>query len=187
METIMQQLGTHIQQIRKLRKMSLTELAKSSGIQIATLSRIENGKMTGTLGSHINIAKALGVDITELYQGLQDNAPSPIKAEETLEAISAVNDKVSLEILARQASSKKMLPVLIKIEGKGSTAQERRESLSERFLFVLEGTVVVKVKDQAIRLEKNSSLYFNASMPHMIENPNNGAAKVLSVMTPVSL
>ena len=183
----MQQLGTHIQQIRKIRKMSLTELAQSSGVQIATLSRIENGKMTGTLGSHMNIAKALGVDITEIYQGLQENAPAPIKAEETLEAISSVNDKVSFEILARQASSKKMLPVLIKIEGKGSTAQERRESLSERFVFVLEGVVNVKVKDQSIRLEKNSSLYFNASMPHMIENPNNASAKVLSIMTPVSL
>lgn len=183
----MQQLGTHIQQIRKVRKMSLTELAKSSNVQIATLSRIENSKMTGTLASHMNIARALGVDITELYQGLQENAPTPIKAEETLEAISAVNDKVSFEILARQASSKKMLPVLIKIEGKGSTSQERKESLSERFLFVLEGTVLVKVKDQAIRLEKNSSLYFNASMPHTIENPNSSAAKIISVMTPVSL
>ena len=91
----MQQLGTHIQQIRKIRKMSLTELAQSSGVQIATLSRIENGKMTGTLGSHMNIAKALGVDITEIYQGLQENAPAPIKAEETLEAISSVNDKSS--------------------------------------------------------------------------------------------
>lgn len=183
----MQQLGTHIQEIRKIRRISLTELAKTSGVQIATLSRIENGKMTGTLASHLNIAKALGVDITELYQGLQENAPNPIKANDTLEAISAVNDKVSFEILARQASSKKMLPALIKIEGKGSTAQERKDPLSERFLFVIEGCIIVKVKDQSIRLDKNSSLYFNAAMPHTIENPNNAAAKVLSILTPPSL
>ena len=183
----MHQFGARIKELRKIRRISLTELAKTSGVQIATLSRMENGKMTGTLASHMNIAKALGVDITELYQGLQENAPSPIKAQEALEAISSVNDKVSLEILVRQASSKKMLPTLIKIDGKGSTSQERREALSERFLFVLDGTVIVKVKDQAIRLEKNSSLYFNASMSHIIENPNSAAAKVLSVMTPVSL
>ena len=183
----MQQLGSHIQEIRKLRRISLTELAKTSGVQIATLSRIENGKMTGTLESHLNIAKAMGVDIAELYQGLKETVPSPIKPTDTLEAISAVNDKVSCEILARQASSKKMLPVIIKIEGKGATSQEQREALSERFVFVLEGTVIVKVKDQAIRLDKNSSLYFNASMPHTIENPNAAAAKLLSVITPVSL
>jgi transcriptional regulator with XRE-family HTH domain len=183
----MQQLGVHIQEIRKLRRISLTELARNSGVQIATLSRIENDKMTGTLESHLNIAKALGIDITELYQGLKESAPSPIKATDKLEPVSALNDKVSCEILARQASSKKMLPAMIKIEGKGATAQEQREALSERFLFVLEGTVVVKVKDQAIRLEKNSSLYFNASMPHTIENPNAAAAKLLSVITPVSL
>ncbi|MBF0331069.1 MAG: helix-turn-helix transcriptional regulator [Candidatus Omnitrophica bacterium] len=183
----MQQLGVHIQTIRKLRRMSLSELAKTSGVQIATLSRIENGKMTGTLASHLNIAKAMGIDIAELYQGLQEDAPDPIKADETLEAVSTINEKVSCEILTRQASSKKMLPAIIKIEGKGSTSQERREPASERFIFVLEGVVVVKVKDQAVRLEKNTSLYFNASLPHMIENPNASTAKFLSVITPVSL
>ncbi len=183
----MQQLGSHIQAIRKLRRMSLSELAKTSGVQIATLSRIENGKMTGTLSSHLSIAKAMGIDITELYQGLAENAPDPIKAEEALEVISAVNEKVSCEILTRQASSKKMLPAIIKIEGKGSTSQERREPASERFVFILEGVIIIKIKDQSIRLEKNTSLYFNASMPHTIENPHASTAKFLSVITPVSL
>ncbi len=183
----MQQLGTHIQEIRKLRRISLTELAKTSGVQIATLSRIENGKMAGTLASHLSIAKALGVDIPELYQGLREKTPDPIKANSPLESISTTNDKVSCEILVRQASTRKMLPTILKIDGKGTTSQEQREALSERFVFVLEGTVIVKVKDQAIKLEKNSSLYFNASMPHVIENPNNQTAKLLSILTPVSL
>ncbi len=183
----MQELGQHIKQLRKIRRISLTDLAKDSGVQIATLSRIENGKMTGTLGSHLNIAKALGVDITELYQGLKEKTPAPIKAEDTLEAVSSVNEKDSCEILSRQPSTKKMLPSLIKINGKGSLFQEEPNSLSEKFIFVLEGVVLIKVKDQAIRLEKNASLYFNASLPHTIENPNSTTAKILSVVTPVSL
>ncbi|MFH0754317.1 MAG: cupin domain-containing protein [Candidatus Omnitrophota bacterium] len=183
----MQDFGSHIQSLRKSQRLSLSELAKNSDVQIATLSRIENGKMTGTLSSHMRIAKALGIDITELYQGLQETAPDPIKSEETLETASIVNDKVSCEILTRQVTSKKMLPAIIKIEGKGTTSQERRESASERFLFVLEGSVIVKIKEQTIKLDKNTSLYFNATLPHSIENPNATTARLISVTTPVSI
>ena len=37
---------------------------------MATLSRIENGKMTGTLDSHTNIAAALEISLPVLYKDL---------------------------------------------------------------------------------------------------------------------
>ena len=42
-------IGKRVKELRKARNMSLSELAKLSGVQIATLSRIENLKMIGTL------------------------------------------------------------------------------------------------------------------------------------------
>ena len=42
---IMIRLGKTIKRLRKARKLSLTEIARLSGIQLATLSRIENNKM----------------------------------------------------------------------------------------------------------------------------------------------
>src|SRR6185503_12090764 len=63
----MQGLGERIKNVRKSRKLTLIEVAKSTGIDQATLSRIENGKMTGTLDSHMRIADALGVRLPELY------------------------------------------------------------------------------------------------------------------------
>ena len=184
---MLKEIGAHIRHIRKIKKISLTELSKVSGVQIATLSRIENGKMTGTLESHLKISKALGVSITELYQGLQETVLSPVKAEDSPETLVAANDKVSCEILSRQAASKKMLPVLIKMNGRAATDPQQGEPGAERFIFVLEGTVIVKIKDQAVKLEKNASLYFSASSLHTIENPGAGHARIISVMTPPSL
>src|SRR5882757_9175179 len=63
-------IGSKMLALRKAKRMSLTELSQTSGVQLATLSRIENMKMVGTLESHIQIAKALGVDVTELYKDI---------------------------------------------------------------------------------------------------------------------
>ncbi len=180
-------IGIQIKKIRKLKKISLTTLSQDSGVQIATLSRIENGKMTGTLQSHFMIAKALGLDISELYQGMQENESIPIISEENIEAISAPNEKVSREILSRQATSKRMLPTLIKIEGKGISGIEKFPPGSERFVWILEGSLTAHVKDQSIKLTSHTSLYFNASFPHHFENPYTTTVKFLSVLTPVTL
>ena len=180
-------IGAQIKKIRKLKRISLTALSQNSGVQIATLSRIENGKMTGTLQSHLMIAKALALDISELYQGIQDDESLPVISEDNIEALSATNEKVSREILARQATNKRMLPTLIKIEGKGATNIEKFQPGSERFLWVLEGSLAAHVKDQVIKLTTHTSLYFNASFPHHFENPNAGTVKFLSVLTPVTL
>ena len=63
-------IGTNLKKHRKAKGLTLSALAETSSVQIATLSRIENLKMTGTLESHMKIAKALGVEITELYKGI---------------------------------------------------------------------------------------------------------------------
>ncbi|MBF0386641.1 MAG: helix-turn-helix transcriptional regulator [Candidatus Omnitrophica bacterium] len=180
-------IGLQIKKMRKLKKISLTALSQDSGVQIATLSRIENGKMTGTLQSHFMIAKALGLDISELYQGMQEDDSLPVISEENIEAISAPNEKVSREILARQATNKRMLPSLIKIDGKGATNVEKFQPGSERFIWVLEGSLIAHIKDQHIKLTAHTSLYFNAAFSHHFDNPHNSTAKFISVLTPVTL
>ncbi|NLE64829.1 MAG: helix-turn-helix transcriptional regulator, partial [Elusimicrobia bacterium] len=95
-------IGAQIKKIRKLKKVTLTELSRRSGVQIATLSRMEHGKMEGTVGSHFQIAKALGVDIVNIYQGVQEEEAQPVSSQETLETLSPPNEKVSQEILSRQ-------------------------------------------------------------------------------------
>jgi mannose-6-phosphate isomerase-like protein (cupin superfamily) len=147
---------------------------------------MENGKMTGTLQSHLQIAKALGVDIIELYQGIQEGTETEV-IEERVEVLSAPNERVAVEILSRQPSTKRMLPTLVRIEARASSSTEKDDPGSEKFVFVMEGKVTVHIKEQAISLDKNSSLYFNASLPHSFENAGNTPVKMLVVTTPVKI
>lgn len=181
-------IGKRVKELRKARNMSLSELAKLSGVQIATLSRIENLKMIGTLESHINIAKALGIDITRFYQDITAKQaaakPEPdTKATETF----SYNDKASYEILTSSVLSKKMMPVVLKIEPGGKTNPEENPSGAEKFIFVLEGAVQAHVGEKTYSLSKHNTLYFDASIKHFFVNSGKGVTRVITVVTPVIL
>ena len=180
-------IGKRIQELREAKKLSLTELSKLSGVQLATLSRMENLKMVGTLESHMNIAKALGVDITHLYRGMQDpKSPAPSPQKPTTDVFSH-NDQAYYEILTNNVLSKKMMPVLLKVEPGGKTNREQNEVGAEKFIFVLEGELEVKLAGKSYPLKKNQTFYFDASLEHWFVNAGAVAVKAVCVVTPVVL
>jgi glyoxylate utilization-related uncharacterized protein len=168
--------------------MSLTELAETTGIQIATLSRIEHQKMTGTLGSHIKIAQALGLTITELYESIAlENKSIEVHTEESEAEHFVHNDKSSFEILTTKLLSKKMMPMLLKIAPLGQTTLEEQRAGSEKFIYIVKGNITAHIEGKDFTLNQNDTLYFNASLPHYFINKGKQEARVLCILTPVSL
>ena len=182
-------IGTKVKELRKARKMKLIDLAAQTGIQIATLSRIEHEKMTGTLPSHIKIAEALGIELTDLYQDIvQSNKAEPeAKTGRADTETFTFNEKASYEILTNNVMTKKMMPIIMRIESKGRTSQEHGTPGSERFIFILKGKITAHIGDKTFTLKTNNSLYFDASVQHYFENAGDSEVKFVSVITPVTL
>lgn len=181
-------IGDKLHEIRKNKKITLTELSDKSGVQLATLSRIENKKMTGTLESHIAIAKALDIEVVELYSAvIQDDKKIEVSDTKNNSEIFTHNDKSSFEILTKNVLSKKMMPTLLRIEEGGATQAEQNTKNSEKFLFVLEGNIEIVIGKQSFKLEKNNTLYFDASITHKFKNTGKSTAKIICVTTPVAL
>ena len=181
-------IGDKLQEIRKSKKITLTELSQKSGVQLATLSRIENKKMTGTLESHIAIAKALGIEIVELYKSVvHENKEIEISKTADVSEVFTHNEKTSFEILTKNVLNKKMMPTLIRIEQGGATQQEQGAANSEKFIFILDGTVEIIIDHKNYTLKKNNTLYFDASLPHILKNNSKGTVKLLCIATPVAL
>jgi transcriptional regulator with XRE-family HTH domain len=180
-------IGEKMHVIRKAKRISLTELSEKSGVQMATLSRIENKKMVGTLESHIQIAKALGIDVTELYKGLShQNAIIDLGHDKNMDVFTH-SDEASFEILTKNIMNKKMMPTLVRIEEGGKTNKEQNSMGAEKFIFVLDGHVEININNQAYNLHKFNTLYFDASLPHHFRNIGKGAVKLICIGTPVSL
>jgi len=177
-----------MREIRQAQNITLEQLSEKSGVQIATLSRIENLRMVGTLDSHIAIAKALSVDVTQLYADIvtKDNRVE-IKTEKADKDVFVHSDKSSFEILTSKALSKKMMPTMIKIEPKGATNKEQNNYGSEKFIYIMEGKVEVVIDSKTYPIAKGNTLYFDSSFEHYFKNVGDNLAKILCVVTPVSL
>lgn len=168
--------------------MKLVELSEKSGVQLATLSRMEHGKMTGTVESHIQIARALGVDVTDLYRDLsREGADAEVMTERSIKDVFVHTQKAASEILAHNVSRKKMMPTLLKLEPAGRIAKEQAPWGTEKFLYVIDGRVDVHIREKIFPLKKHHSLYFDAGLEHWLENPGKAPAKALCVSTPVAL
>ena len=183
------ELGKKIRALRKERKFSLSQLAAKSGVALATLSRIENGKGTGTFRTHQRIAEALDLSLPELYRDLEHPHEEAVLTEpEREEAQTFIFDeKASAILLTNQLSGKGMLPQLIVIQPGGRTTMEQYQAGSERWLLCLEGTANVTIGPKSYRIVKGGTLYFKASLPHQFLNVDTDVTRIVSVTSPVVL
>jgi quercetin dioxygenase-like cupin family protein/DNA-binding XRE family transcriptional regulator len=181
-------VGARLRFLRRSQKVTLVELAKASGVDAATISRIETGRMVGRLESHIRLATALGYKITDLYAGIEEarvkDAVSVQPASQQGEVYVHQAGKSSMAMLTADVLRKKLMPILITIEPGGSTHREEAKVGTEKFLYVLDGTLEARVGDATHTLRRASSLYLDASVPHSLKNTGRSVAKCLSVVTP---
>ena len=61
-------LGERIKQLRRSKKLTLTELSERSGVAVSTLSKIENGQATGSVDTIFKIARGLKVLFDNLFE-----------------------------------------------------------------------------------------------------------------------
>lgn len=188
---LLRTIGQRLRAIRKAQKVRLMQLAKASGVDAATISRIETGQMPGTLESHMKLARALGVKLTALYEGLEEEQAKRAVSVQRPSARSEVYvhraGKSSTSMLTTEVLNKKLLPVLITIEPGGRTHQEEARVGTEKFLYVIDGEVEASIGGQAHSLTRGSTLYFEAHVPHALRNTGRATARCLAVTTPPAL
>ena len=181
-------LGRKLRELRQQKDWSLAELSKRSGVALSSLSRIETGRMTGTLESHIQVARAMGVRLAELYAGL-DPLGGPLlevhRKGEPGEKVQA--GKASLTPLTGASLQKRMLGVILTLAPRQTTRRDRGPAGGEEFLYVLKGTLDLVVGQEKSRLGPGDSAYYQTSLPHQLTNPGATAAQALRVSSPPTL
>ena len=181
-------IGKRLRTLRKERHLSLEKLSGKSGVALATLSRIENGKGSGTFKTHQRIAEAFGLSLPELYRNLrpQDHDATLVDPRADEVETFTYDEKASAVLLAKQLSGKQMLPQMILLQPAGKTTLEQYAAGTERWVFCLEGAVSVSVGDTGYQLASEGTLYFKASLPHRFENTGQAPAKLISVTSPIT-
>lgn len=181
-------LGRKIRELRQAKDWSLADLAKRSGVGLSTLSRIETGRMTGTLESHVAIARSLGARLAELYATLE---PAGLAAElarpDEGRAAVVTARGTTLQLLTSATGQKKMLVALFTLPPRKGTREEKGPAGSEKFLYVLKGEMQVAVSREKHRVKTGEGLYFQAALAHSFLNVGTVAARALLVSCPPAL
>ncbi|MBI2094181.1 MAG: helix-turn-helix transcriptional regulator [Candidatus Omnitrophica bacterium] len=184
----MKGLGERIRMLRKSRGLTLAAVSKKTDIDQATLSRIENGQMTGTLQSHAKIADVLSIRLPELYENLTaNNSEGTTRAKHTDTFLHAKGTVSELLAGTSHLMHTRLMPVRLRIRPQGRTATEEYPKPAERFIYVLKGTLEVRLGKGSRTLKMGESWLFSASIPHHFKNRWDKETWVLSVMTPASL
>lgn len=181
-----QLIGIRLRHLRRTQGLTLAALSKRSGVDLATVSRIETGKMLGTVDAHLRLASALGIKLPALYAGIEEaRTQSAITVQYREEQRTTYRSgRWSLALLTSNVLRKKLLPALITIQPGGRTATEETKVGTERFLYVLAGRIEARTGGQSHQLGKGSTLYFDASIPHSLANKGRAVARCLSMLTP---
>jgi len=177
------------EKFRQLRgNLTQDDLASRSGVDKAIISKIESGKMVGTVECHKKLAEVFGLKLSELYAYLENGKPDPAEVHSGKLKTDYYQD--FFEILTSIPLNKRMLPTFMTLKPSEEKYLEETVKKAERFIMVLEGSIEIQIDEKTYKLTKDEksehgdSIYSNSSKRHRIKNIGNSTAKALCISSP---
>ena len=172
-------LGERLRLRRKELKLSMKEVAISSGLSIGFISQVERGLTSPSLTSLTAIANFLRSDVTNFLS--QPKSKSSITRNEERDVYTINKNGLQYERLSDSFPGHTLNSVIIH-----EMPGHRSESIShegEEFFFILEGAITIYIDGVVNILEAGDSLHFDSSRSHSAWNHTKKVTTVLHVCT----
>jgi transcriptional regulator with XRE-family HTH domain len=175
-------VGRNLRDLRAERELSIRSLAELSGLNVNTLSMIENGKSSPSVSTLQQLASALTVPITDFFEtDIIKNNVSYQKAGQRLQAAFAHG---TLADLGAGLTLHGGQPLLVTLEPKANSGPTPIVHTGHEFVFCLEGRLSYTIEDQIYILNPGDSLLFEAHLPHLWQNVGESTSQSLLIMCP---
>jgi len=178
-------VGNEIRRLRKLRGMTLEQLASRAGVSAGLLSQVERGQGNPSFNTLVQVAHALGIPVARLMAGEQISSPVVRRNERRRLNLGGNDDLVVAELLTARLDSA-LEAIRIVTEPGYTTEDTPFVHDGEEFGIVLEGTHAVNVGGVHYVLEAGDSISYSSTIPHWYENPGDVTSVSLWVVTPPS-
>jgi len=178
-------LGNTIHQLRVQHGLTLAEVSQRAGISRGMLSKIENGLSSTSLETLEQLANALGVTLSRLFQGynLPTSAVQFVKKGQGMEVVRrGTRSGHTYHLLAYDQGPQKLFePFLISLEDPGEEFPSFEHPGTE-FIYMLEGEVEYRVGDEVFVLQPGDSLTFRGEIPHRPEKHTKLPIRFLAII-----
>ncbi len=178
-------LGSTIRKLRLEHNLTIAAVSERAGISRGMLSKIENSLAATSLETLEQLANALGVTLSKLFQNynLPRGAAQLVKKGEGMEVVRrGTSVGHTYQLLAYdQGQHKTFEPFLITLE---DSCEEfpAFEHPGTEFLHMLEGILEYRVGDETFVLNSGDSLTFQGNVPHRPEKLIETPIKFLAVI-----
>ncbi len=175
-------VGRNLRDLRAERELSIRSLAVLSGLNVNTLSMIENGKSSPSVSTLQQLASALTVPITDFFEtDIIKNNVSYQKAGQRLHAAFAHE---TLADLGAGLTLHGGQPLLVTLEPKANSGPTPIVHTGHEFVFCLEGRLSYTIDEHIYILNPGDSLLFEAHLPHFWQNVGESTSQSLLIMCP---
>lgn len=180
-------IGREVKHYRKLHNITVAELAKSTGLSIGMLSKIENGMTSPSLTTLQTLANALSVPLTSFFKSFEESREAVhVKAGEGMEAdrrgTRAGHQYNLLGHIGANTSGVIVEPYLITLTEESDTFPDFQHDGIE-LIYMLEGKVEYRHGAKTFLLEEGDSLFFDADAPHGPKTHVKLPARYLSIIS----
>lgn len=158
-------------------------LAHSSGLNVNTLSLIENGHTSPSVSTLQQLAESLHVSITDFFQTEKERKNLTYQKEGKRTQIPF--KRSIMEDLAAGLPRFGVEPILVTFEPNASSGDRPIVHTGREFVYCLEGHMVYTVDSEKYLLESGDSLIFEAYLPHRCENLDKTPSRILLVLCPM--
>jgi transcriptional regulator with XRE-family HTH domain len=181
-------IGEKIRALRLKKSMGLVELGKHTSLSAALLSKIERGKLIPTLPTLLRIAMVFSVGLEFFFDNNRNrHLVEVIRKNERKSFPERPGSDASayfFESLDFKASERKLNSFYAEFVKVPPEKLKPHQHPGIEVLFVIDGTLSLKIGGDDYELSVGDAIYFDSSMPHYYLRANEqGDCKALVVTT----
>ena len=176
-------VGNRLRGIRSERGLSIRALAEMSGLNVNTLSLIENGKTSPSVGTLQQLAQSLQVPISVFFE--TDQGEKKIVFQKNGVRPRAAFNHGVMEDLGAGMPRFGAEPLIVTLDPEADSGKNPIVHTGREFMYCIEGHIAYTVDGETYNLEPGDSLLFEAYLAHRWRNPDKTPSRALIVLCPM--
>jgi hypothetical protein len=170
-DTIVNQIGPKVSDLRKSQGLSLQQLAAISDVSAAAIHKIERSGMVPTITTLLKLGTALGVPVSYF---VQEDETHPVPVHQTVHdhrpPVYTPHTGLNLEGISGSYRQFQTAAAIATMNPGANSGNRPLQHPGEELVHVLSGEVAFRVADQEFNLGPGDSLHFSGEVAHHWEN-----------------
>jgi transcriptional regulator with XRE-family HTH domain len=173
---LQERLAANLRRLRIARHLTLSELARATGMSKATLSGIENGRANPTIETLAGLAAALRVSVVEL---VDDLPVGDVRIVRAADGGAAERDGLLRREIETVAPDGRVHVAEMTLDARQQREMQPLAEGSRVRVYVLRGALVAGPVERSTELGKGDYMAFPADVPHVYATGRHAAHALL--------